>query len=209
MAALHSYSQIRVRTMVAPSRPGRHRIGWELVPIPAAVSLSDSEVTTSMTAPHSEDGNVGGGIVLGQLPDNALVTGHAGHQIYMVRSGVAHWVPDTWTMCSHGLSPRQLLVMADWELEELLFGPDLLTAVPTPVLADGTIVETESGIWQASAGRLSYVADPRDVREAVYDNSRSVVWLPDSIVRGACERPDVSLHRRARIDTARLGESSP
>ena len=128
-------------------------------------------------------------------PENSLVTGRAGHEIFVVRDGTAHWVPDTWTMHAEGLSPRDLIVLDDDDLEGLRFGDDIPTVVPSPLLPPGTVVETESGIWEVNAGLLDYVADARVLCDAVFDDTRSVVWLPDSIVRGV-RRSHADLERR-------------
>lgn len=123
-----------------------------------------------------------------RLPENSLVTGHAGHQIFVVRGGVAHWVPDTWTMHALGLSPRDLLILEDADLDRLPIGGAVPTEVPSPRLPDGTVVQTESGTWVACGWLLDPVTDPAELRAAAYDGSRAVVWLPDSIVRGARRR---------------------
>jgi hypothetical protein len=118
-----------------------------------------------------------------ELEEGALITGMSGHEIFVIRHGMARWVPDAWTMCAEGLSPAHLVIVGDAELEQLPVGDPLPTAMPSPRLAPGTIVETESGVWRSEAGRLVRLSDPIAIQAVAFADDAPVVWLPDAVVR--------------------------
>lgn len=119
----------------------------------------------------------------GNLKDGALVTGRSGHHIFVVRDEKLRWVPDAWTMKDEGLSPENLVVLDDDEVAEFEVGDDLPSAVTPPKLKNGTIVETDSGVWRAKGGKLYPILDPTSLQKDAYDKKLDVVWLPESLVR--------------------------
>lgn len=119
-----------------------------------------------------------------ELADGTLVTDHSNHQIFFVEQGKLRWVPDAWTMNAAGLSPADLVIAGDDELAEVEVGDPLATAIPSPALTDGSIVETESGVWRLESGQLMRILDPRELVTQKDFDPKSVNFLPDSLVRG-------------------------
>src|SRR4051794_23699526 len=78
--------------------------------------------------------------------DGSLVTGRSGHHVYLIKNGRKRWVPDLWTMQTHGLSPERLQILSDEELGELPEDAPVNPSVPAPQLEEGLYVETETGV---------------------------------------------------------------
>lgn len=126
--------------------------------------------------------------------DGALVTGRESHQVYLVENGKKRWVPDLWTMQTAGLSPEDLEVVADNEIADMELGDPVPSSVPAPGLEDGSLVETESGVYRVIDGSLRYVVSPQllAAREGWgAENRPNVLHLPDSLVRSLVSHEEV------------------
>ncbi|SNS00358.1 hypothetical protein [Blastococcus mobilis] len=115
--------------------------------------------------------------------DRALVTGHLSHQIYVQEGNTKRWVPDLWTMQAEGLSPADLQVLSEDELEALEEKDPIPSQVPPPRLSNGQYIETEVGVYKFEGGELVRILDPRSSN--ISEEARAAaIFLPESVVRG-------------------------
>lgn len=112
-----------------------------------------------------------------------LITGRSSHEIYVVDDNILRWVPDLWTMRESGLSPQDLEIVEDTELEHFEQGSPLLPAVPPPPLREGDVVESENAVWLVREGKLEQITDPASVLAGESLDVSRVVYLPASIIR--------------------------
>jgi len=82
-----------------------------------------------------------------------------------------------------GLSPAQLTVVDDEELEVIPLGDDLPSTMPKPDLNDGDVVESESGVWRLQDSKLQRVLDPVTLSFNPDFDASKVTFLPDSLLR--------------------------
>src|SRR5687767_1343166 len=114
--------------------------------------------------------------------DGALVTGRLSHEVFVIRDGKRHWIPDSWTMSTEELSPADLQVIDDDVLKAVPLGDDVPSSVPPPTLPPGTIIETENGCFRSEFDGLHRLFDPRElVQDEAFDVA-SVTYLPASLV---------------------------
>jgi hypothetical protein len=120
------------------------------------------------------------------LNDGALVTGRESHEIYLIEDGKRRWVPDLWTMQELGQTPADLQVVNDDDIEEVERGDSFESTVPTPTIEDGTIVESDLGVFRAVKGKLQLVANPSLLAAEEgwnADNQPDVTYLPGALIR--------------------------
>ena len=116
-------------------------------------------------------------------PDGTLITGALSHEIFVIESGKRRWVPDSWTMCEKGLSPSNLQIVRDDELEKIEEAGPLPSAMPSPQLTEGTVVESEHGVYRMHDGQLEPVLEPRSLASEGDARLEEVVFLPESLIR--------------------------
>lgn len=113
-----------------------------------------------------------------------LVTGRTSHEIYVVDNGKKRWVPDLWTMRDAGLSPGELSVIEDGELESYEEGEPLPSTVPHPPIREGAYVESENMVYLMTGEGLQPIKNPRLLlSKSDFDPSR-VISIPESVIRG-------------------------
>jgi hypothetical protein len=100
---------------------------------------------------------------MADLADGALVTGRASHEIFVVRDGKRWWVPDAWILHAENLSPADLRILDDQELGDIPLGDVVDSAMPTPPLDDGDLVETDDYVFEVKGGKLHKILDPPEL----------------------------------------------
>lgn len=115
--------------------------------------------------------------------DRTLVTGHVSHEIYVREGNTKRWVPDLWTMQAEGLSPADLEVLSDDDLEALENEDPIPSQVPTPRLTDGQYVESEVGVYRFEGTELVRILNPRAINISEEDRA-AAIFLPESVLRG-------------------------
>jgi hypothetical protein len=119
-----------------------------------------------------------------RLLNGTLITDRSSHEVYVVEDGKRRWVPDAWTMQERGLSPSSLLIVNNDELEGIALGSPLPSTLPPPSLQEGTVIESESGVYRMEGGRLQRVLDPRELASSQGFDRDGVAFLPDAMIRG-------------------------
>ncbi|MGO4856246.1 hypothetical protein [Arthrobacter sp. 2MCAF14] len=118
------------------------------------------------------------------VPQNrSLVTGRTSHQIYVLEDGKRRWIPDLWTMHAIGLSPADLVILDDDELEASELSDAIPSEVPTPELPEGGIIESENDVFIVQDGRLVIVDNPQTLLTGNGFDPSKVTWLPESVIR--------------------------
>jgi hypothetical protein len=120
--------------------------------------------------------------------DGTLITGHSGHEIYIIDNGQRRWVPDAWTMQDLKLTPRNIKIVSDEVLDAIPETHPIESTLPAPRIPAGTLVETERAVFEVEETGLRYVNDPR-LLTGVDRPDRSSVFLPEALVRPLLPAP--------------------